>query len=259
MQIQIERHHNADHLNSIVNHPDVYKWVKGPYEGPLDFAPVMENEDVIVLMGQHGGVVYHRIQRGLFEGHSSFTPEGRGEWAVACVHATLRWMFSRTEALEVLTRCPQGNVPAKALTRAIGGKYAFTNPTGWVMDGKPVPAEVWNLTIQDWLKTAPDLVDRGRWFHARLKEELARHGAVDLVPPTDDTHCRYIGAAIDMLIGGQPKKAEAFYNRFAIFGGHQPIDIIPTAPGMPLAVAIGRIEIVVNGDDFFVPAIQPSH
>ena len=64
----------------------------------------------------------------------------RGEWALACVQACLHFLFTRTEAIEIMTRCPHGNLAAKALARAIHGSFEFTNSAGWVKGGKPIPA-----------------------------------------------------------------------------------------------------------------------
>ena len=149
MNVAISRHTDAAHINAILNHPEVYPFVRGSVEGPLDLSPMIESDDVYALFGEHGGQVYHRLQPGLFVAHSQFTPPGRGEYALAVTRATLHWMFTHTEALEVMTLCPSGNPAAKALAKAIGGQFQWTNPTGWVMDGKPVAAEIWALTLQE--------------------------------------------------------------------------------------------------------------
>jgi RimJ/RimL family protein N-acetyltransferase len=253
MQVAIERHHDAAHINAIVNHPDVYEYVKGPAEGPLDFAPVMASaagEHFYVLMGEHGGQVYERIQPGLFEVHSHFLKAGRGDYALQVTKQTLHWMFTRTEAVECMTRCPVGNPAAKALARAIGGHFEFQNPRGWMLGGKVVPADIYALRIQDWIRSAPGLVERGQWFHDRLEAELARHGASELAHPDDSEHDRHVGAAVEMFFGGQPLKGQVFYNRFASLGGYQRIAITSLDP---LTVDIGNAALVMQGGDFVIP------
>lgn len=252
MDVAIQRHHDAAHINAILNHPEVYPYVKGDIEGPLDLSAIMESEDVFVLMGEHGGQMYQRLQAGVFEAHSQFTPQGRGDWALEATRQSLHWLFTRTEAVEILTRCPQGNLAAKALARAIGGQFQWTNTTGWIMDGKPVPAEIWSLTIQDWMRTAPRLVERGQWFHERLEAEMARHGAQEAAHAPDRAHDRYVGAAVEMFFGGQPRKGAVMYNRFAALGGYLPIEIVETEP---LAVDIGTAVLVMREDDFFIPSM----
>lgn len=255
MEIAISRHLEASHLNSIVNHPDVYRWMHGTIEGPLDFAPAMESPHFYALLGEHGGQLYTRIQSGLFDVHSQFKPEGRGEWAIEATRRTLHWVFTRTEAVECVTKVPHGNVPAKALAKGIGGTHEMTIEKGWVLDGKIVPADLYSLTIQHWLKTAPGLVEKGQWFTERFHSELARHGVTEL-PPSEETAERYIGAAWDMIVGGQPHKAEVFFNRYAYMAGQVPIFLIKPAP---LTIAIGPVTIEVRDGDFTVSELPPTN
>jgi hypothetical protein len=248
MQIAISRHTEATHINGILNHPDVHPWVAYD-DQPLDLTPVMESPNVVALYGEHGGQVYQRLQPGLFEAHSAFKPEGRGEWALAATHATLKWIFTHTEAVEIVTRVPTGNVAARALAKSIGGVHDFTLPEGWVKDGKPIPADVFSLTLQGWMKSAPGLVERGKWFHMRLKSELDRLGIEEPPHHDNEVHDRYVGAACEMFFGGQPDKAAVFYNRIGSIAGWQPIGVIGYDP---LIVNIGSAILVMRGDDFFV-------
>lgn len=166
----------------------------------------------------------------------------------------LKWMFTRTDAMEIMTRCPHGNLPAKALAKAIGGTYEFTNPNGWVMDGKAVPADIYALRIQDWLRTAPGLEERGAEFHDKLEKEFARLGMGDN-HPDDANHDRHVGAAYEMFMGGQPHKGAVIYNRFASMAGYLPIYVVSTEPFV--SVNIQSALLVMKNDDFFV--VSPSN
>ena len=245
----IERQIDATRLNAIVNHPDIYPWVRGTIEGPLDLGPAIEEEAAIALLGEYGGVTFARLQPGLWEAHTSILPVGRGEWGLKCVQECLKWLFCRTDAMEVMTRCPHGNLPAKALARAIHGTFEFTNPHGWVMDGKAVPADIFALRVQDWIRVAPGLEERGAEFHAKLHAEFDRVGIVDN-HPDDATHDRHVGAAYDMFLGGQPHKAAVLYNRFSAMSGYSPIRVVSTEPF--LSVNIQSALLVLKVDDFFV-------
>lgn len=252
MTVSIQRFTDAAHINAILNHPEVYPFVRGPVEGPLDFTAFLQSDDVYALFGEHGGQIYVRLQSGLFEVHSQFLPEGRGDYAIAVTRASLRWMFTRTDAVECLTRCPLNNPAAKALARGIGGQFQWTNPRGWFADGKPVAAEIWSLTLQEWTRTAPGLAATGKWFHDRLEAELDRHGAKELAHPEDQAHDRYVGAAVEMFFGGQPDKGAVFYNRFAALGGYHPVEIVSRNP---LAVDIGTATLLMRDNDFFIPSM----
>ena len=257
MRVAIERHTDAKHLNEIVNHPEVYPWVRGAVEGPIDLGPWLDNDNVVALLGEYGGQIYQKRQAGLWEAHSQYLPEGRGEWALEATRQTLHWVFTRTDAVELVTRCPQGNFAAKALAKAIGGTYELTNPSGWVMYGRTIPADIYSLKIQDWMRAAPSLVERGKWFHERLAAEVKRHGEGDEGSAQNDTGNRCVGAVFDMLAGGQPMKAQIFHGRYAAMSGCYPLRV---ASADPLIVDLGSALIIVRDDDFFVPATkQISH
>mgnify|MGYP001608696796 CR=1 FL=1 len=256
MLSRIELQPDARKLNLIVNHPDVYPWVRGPAQGELDITPAFERGDVLCLLAEHGGILFQMLQPGLYEAHTQVLPEGRGAWAVRCVSACLHWLFTHTDAIEVVTKCPEGNLASKGLARAIHGRYQFTNPKGWVMDDKPIPADIYSLTVQDWMRTAPGLVDRGKWFHERLKAEFERHGVAEQSHAEDPTHDRYVGAACEMILGGQPEKAAIFFNRYAVMGGYAPVEIVSLEP---MAFNIGNATVVVRGDEFWVPKLRPLH
>jgi hypothetical protein len=63
----------------------------------------------------------------------------------------------------IMTRVPKGNLGALALVRAIKGVYEFTNPRGWVMDGDPVPAEIYSMQAQNWIRDADGLRPPFSW------------------------------------------------------------------------------------------------
>ena len=256
MLASLEIQTDAKRLNAIVNHPEVYPWVKGSTAEPIDLTDVVARGDTVTLLGEHGGIMFHRIGTGLYEAHTQVLPAGRGPWALECVQACLCWLFTRTEAMEVLTRCPKGNLPALALARAIHGIFEFTNPTGWQKDGKAIPADIFGLRIQDWMRQAPGLVERGEWFHQRLAAELAKHGAAELAHPDDAVHDRYVGAACEMALGGQVTKACILYNRWAHMAGYMPIAL---ASLNPVCINIGTALLVLRDNDLSVVAVETSH
>lgn len=247
---KIELRFDAERLNEIANHPDVHPFIRGKQTGELDLSNALDNS--ICLIGSYGAEIFVSMMPGIFEVHSMCLPEGRGLWMVNFVNACLHWMFTRTQAMELVTRCPTR--ASKALARSIGGKKEFTNPRGWVLDDKEVPADIYALRIQDWMMTAPGLEERGRWFHERIEQEYAKHGEVQ--PPHDDIgdeHDRYTGLACEMMLGEQPDKAAIFYNRWAELAGY---DLISIAVRDPLTVDIGGDLLVVGKDDFWMPVCR---
>jgi hypothetical protein len=245
----IERVFSADSLNKIVNDPSVYPWVCGAHDGPLDLSGVVADQKNVALVGEHGGVVFHQHQPGYYEAHTQMLPAGRGRWALRAVNEALHWMFTRTDAVEIVTRVPRGNLAALALTRAIHGVYEFTVPSGWVIAGETVPADIFALRIQDWMRTATGIVPRGEWFHHRLQSEYASFGVSEKPHADDPCHDRYVGAAVEMMLHGQSRKAVVFYNRWAVMSGYEPVEIITENP---LTVDIRDAVLVVRNNNFWV-------
>jgi hypothetical protein len=253
--MQIERITDAARLNAVVNDPSVYPWVRGTAEGPLDLGGIIADPRHVALMGAHGGCLFVHHQPGIFECHTQVLESGRGPWTLDMVRSALHWMFTRTDAVEIWTRCPKGNLGARALARAIGGQLEFMTPRGWVMDGAIIPASIFSLRIQDWMRDAAGLVDVGKWFHRCLDREFARAGRADDVHGDDEIHDRYVGAAVEMIRGGQPYKGAVFYNRFADMAGYERVKILGTDP---VVVDIRNAVLEVHGQNFFLVSSSGS-
>jgi len=245
----IERHNTAEKINEIVNHPSVYPWVCGNITGPLDLTEVVANERNVALFCDLGGVLFFQHQPGLYEAHTQVLPEARGVGTLDIVRQALRWMFTKTDAVEIVTRVPHGNGAAQALVKAIKGVYEFTNQKGWVKDGEPIPADVYGLRLQDWLRDDPEIEARGHWFHERLEAEYARHNTELKVHEDDVTHDRYAGAAVEMIMNGQINKGVIFYNRWAVMAGYEPIKALSYDP---VIVDIKDAVLMLKGDTFEV-------
>jgi hypothetical protein len=250
----IERVFDGEKINRIVNDPSVYPWVRGVCEGPLDLGPLLADKRHVCLVGEFGGCLFTQQSPGIYEVHSQFLPQGRGEHAIKVVREALHWMFTRTDAVEIWTRCPKGNLAARALARAIGGREEMTVARGWVQDGKIIPAAIFSMTVQEWMKTSPDLVEIGAWFHAKLEDEFKLAGYSEPVHDDDPNHNRYVGAAVEMIRGGQPSKGVIFYNRFALMAGYAPISVVGFDPVM---INIRDATLEMHGKNFFVSDIHP--
>lgn len=253
----VEQHRDAEFINSVVNDPSVLPWVQGNLEGPLDVAPLLRIPGNVLLCDEYGGVLFIEHQPGFYEAHTQVLPAGRGKWAVQMVREALQWMFTKTSAVDIQTKCPQGNIGALALAKRIGGRELFIAERGWTYEGKIIPAAIYGLSIQDWLSSAPGLEERGKWFHDRLESEYARHGVGDPTPHPDDlVHDRYVGAAVEMIAGGQPHKAAVFYNRWAVMAGYAPISIIKASPPTVTVDIDDAILIVRPDGDFWVASCR---
>lgn len=250
---KIERSFDAHFLNRVANHPKVQRWIKGYEKVPLDLTAAVDDRNNIQLVGEHGVMVFHFLQPGLYECHTLVMPEGRGEWTLRFVNACLFIMFTQTDCMEIMTKVPKGNVRALALVKAIHGVYDFTSPQGWVMDNDPVPADIYTMHAQDWVRFADGLPERGAWFHSRLQEEFARFGKTEPVHPHDDWHDRHVGAAAEMILGGVPGKGLVFYNRFAKASGcYAPMEYVGQAQDGALVLNIASALLCVRNKNFTV-------
>lgn len=249
----IKRHFTADSLNEVVNHPSVYEWVRGAATGPLDLTIPVLDEDNVLLMGEYGGVLFIKHSPGTYEAHTQVLPDGRGPWTVDMVNEALRWMFTKTDAIEIVTRVPKGNIAAMALARAINGRPEFTIKMGWIHEGEVIPADIYALRIQDWMAKAPNLEAKGKWFHERLEAEYDRLGYEEPIHPEDPLHDRYVGAAVEMIMGGQPYKAVIFYNRWAGMTGYAPVKVVSTNPTV---IDIHESLLMMREDDFWCLRIK---
>jgi RimJ/RimL family protein N-acetyltransferase len=149
----MERTFDAEWVNSIVNHPDVYPFVRGDLEGPLDMGPALSDPRHIMLQApdKTGGWLFQYLSPGIYECHSAFLPEGRGSHVAQLAHDSLKWFFENTDASIILARCPVDNKPVIKLTKAAGFKYVG-QWGDWIINGVPVPTDRYQLTRENWEK-----------------------------------------------------------------------------------------------------------
>ena len=235
---KITRATDAVRINEILNHQSVRPLVSDT-AGAIDLSAVAGNPDIFILLGDHGGFVLTRLMSGVFEAHTQILPEGRGEWALSFVQAGLRWMFTRTEAYDILTRVPDGHLSAKALAVKTGFRYEFTSDHPYQFNGRTVSSDVYSIRLQDWAATAPELVEAGEWLHQRFAKEGDRLGLIDgshgaaqaagvrWQPMHDDmpSHNRYVGLTYHMGIGGNLARGVMMYNRWALIS-HRPAHLL---------------------------------
>ncbi len=247
-QIELRRHTDAQFLNTVVNHPEVRPWVGSPSTGELDMSRVVEDPHNFVLMAEYGGVVFHFCQPGLYEAHTQVLPEGRGDWTVSMVNMALSRMFTMTSAVEIITRVPEGNIPALKLVKKIHGSEEFTVAAGWCQMGVTVPATLFSLSVQNWIRTAPGLPGRGSYYDKIIRKQVeGMGGRVNRL--TDEHYLRTIGATLDMVHCQQPLKAVALYNRWASMAGWGQCRI---AVERPLILDFGGLVMMFKGGTFQV-------
>jgi hypothetical protein len=229
----IERHFTATRLNEVVNDPSVLPYVCGMLAGPLDFSETVADTRHVLLMGEHGGILFVFHQQGLFEAHTQVLKAGRGEWALKMARSALDWMYAHTNAIEIITRVAKGNYAALALAKACGLKPVTVVTNGWeTVEGKK-DATVLSLSIQDWMNRSDSLAERGAWVKKRWRDS-----------PIEDA--RVLGAMFEMMSHGQLAKAAIFLSRWvAIIGADFKVEPLTFDPPR---LQIGRSIVVVRDE-----------
>ena len=110
----------------------------------------------------------------------------------------------------------------------------------------------YEIRRSDW---SSDVCSSDLWFHRCLDREFARAGRADDVHGDDEIHDRYVGAAVEMIRGGQPHKGAVFYNRFADMAGYERVKILGTDP---VVVDIRNAVLEVHGQNFFLVSSSGS-
>lgn len=212
----------------------------GPGPGILDIGPFLADPRNVALATEHGCFLCHWHSPGVYEAHTQFLPAGRGRHALEAAFSASRWMFTRTDCMELLTKVPHSNPRARWLAERIGFRAAFERNVEGLGQ-----TTFFHFLYQDWAAKAPGMQERGEWFHARLE---ALRGS----PPGhehDPAHDRYVGIAAETILAGQVAKGVVLYNRWARFAGYHPATVVCESP---LILDIGDGLIRVEGNDFVI-------
>jgi hypothetical protein len=222
---------DARFLNEVANHPDVRPWLLG--EGPLDLTETLLDPRNIGLVFGGGGWLLHWQEPGVYEAHSMFLP---GSNATTFLKDGLRFLFTETDCLKIVTKVPDDNPRAKGLARAAGFREIFRS-------GKVSCQE---LTFDRW-KTMDDVIaEKGHWFHEKLEQIKRDAGSVLPVHDDDDSHDRAVGATALMCLANNAAKGVFTYNAWARLAGYQQIDLLSMTP--PVIDVKDAIVQIRNGD-----------
>lgn len=237
--LAVRRTLDASLLNRVANDPDVRPFLQG--EGEIDLAALVANVANIALVTDGGGFFLHGLTPGEYEVHSMFLPEARGQ-TVQAMREGMEYMFARTDCLRLVTRVPDGNQPAANLAAAGGFRRLFHRDNAWNGAGAAYMA----VSLEDWALGNPDLEADGEWFHQKLEQAKAEADSELLAHDHDSAHERAVGATVLMMRAGNVNKGLAFYNRWAVFAGYQPIALLSDAPPvLDLGDAVVELK---NGD-----------
>lgn len=245
--LSVRRELSAERVNVISNHPDVRPWLGG--QGDLDLTDIVANRANYLLMGEGGGFIFIQQEPGIYEVHSQFLPDHRGEEVIMAARDAERWMFCRTDCIEIRSKVPAGNVGAAAFARAMKYELQFVRANAWQTAEGLVSVKYYARTLNQWVNQAHEMKEVGHAFHEKLEAAKIAAGATSPIHDDDDAHDLYVGATVEMMQAGQIAKAVGFYGRWSAFAGYGPISVIAANP---IVVDIGDAILAVRGDDFEV-------
>lgn len=239
----VKRSRNVEHFDRVANHDSVRPHLGG--DGELKLAVVMDNLQNYAFETPHGGYILLDCGAGRYDVHSFFLPEGRGHEALVAMREVSAYMFTHTDCTEGRTTVPQGNEGAFVLAKRGGFELRFElERMMWrPAEGKTIRASFLALTLEKWALTSLAALDAGRWFHQQLDAAIA--GALH---PDEAVHDRMVGAAVLMTRNGQPEKAVAFYNAWALTAGYAPITIASRRFARPIVLDVVSALLEVTED-----------
>lgn len=122
---------DASRINELINDPSIRPWVAGDFIGILDATPFIKNPDNIFFVSEHGGVGFIKTYPHTYECHSFILPSGRGKWMKKNFVEVKEWIFSNTDATQIVTLCPKDNGMAIGAARICGFRKYSTLESLW--------------------------------------------------------------------------------------------------------------------------------
>jgi len=205
----IKRTYNADFINSVVNDPSVKDGAEA--KGVLDFSAVAANLNNFILVNEFGGFIVIKLMPGIYECHTQFLPDGRGQLAVDAVEEAMRYMFIHTDCTRIVTKVNVNNKPV----RMFAGQFFRKR-------GQSGDHCYYSIDLEDWISADGHCLIKGRLFHAQIDAET----------DIDPAYNSFTGAAILMALAGNVYKGQLAYNRWAVMAGFEPIIVLSETPLM---------------------------
>lgn len=235
---------DAQPFNAIARHPKVRPWLGVP-DGDLDVSPMVQNLNNVCLLtpSREGGYVLHKLQAGLYEAHTLALPSGRGKPMLDLMRDGFAYMFLETDAVEIVTRFPEGNLRAERWGEIAGFRKVFYRADCVLFKGSRIGAWWGVLAYQDWVLRDVENKERGEAFHDFLSPYRTE------THPHDETHDYWVGATLRACAAGNAVKAIGLYNRWAVQAGYGQARILSLNP---LIADIGDAVLELSGGDLKV-------
>lgn len=247
VETPVRRTMDATFLNTVANDPSVRPWLGG--DGPLELSAQINNPLNLAGVSAEGGFVAQSLGDCRYEVHSLFLPVKK-TGAVKAMRAALDYIFSASDAMELITKVPDDNTSARGLAILAGFRSLFSAQMPWSAGVRKL-IDVRVIELDEWALRSQAALESGQWLHRQFADVLTARGSV--LPPhsaKDDVHDRMAGAAMLMIRTGNIAKGVLFYNRWAALAGYPLIKWLRDHPtildleGMIVEISGDRIEVL---------------
>lgn len=214
-------------FNRIFNDPEVRPWMGHGCE-PRDLSIVVQNPENFCFLtpNSDGGYICARLDAGLYVAHTLALPSARGRPMLQLFREGFEYMFTSTEAVEIVTTCPDGNDAGARWAEVAGFAETHRREGAFPMAGKLVGASYRSLLYREWVLQHPANRKAGSAFHDQLhaaNPNLALHAE-------DPVHDAWVGATIKGCQAGNIAKSINLFNRWALQTGYMPSAILSERP-----------------------------
>lgn len=206
-------------FNEIANRETVRPYMGG--EGVIDVRHLVLNPTNYAFKGEHGGFIAVKMYDGLYECHTVYDTDNPRE-TVRLMGKAREYMFIHTDCVELTTKVIGKDHPAHHLSRLFG----------FVGDHVREGVSYYKLSLDLWARTCSTPGVEGHKFHEILEIAKRNQGSELTVHEDDDLHDHMVGAAIMMVRAGNVVKGVNFYNRWAVFAGYAPVELVSEQPAV---------------------------
>jgi len=240
---------DATRFNEIAAHPEVRPWLGGTHQLDLTDTIANPNNFAFLTDEQRGGYIYVKLQQGLYAVHTLALPDGRGRQMLEARSEGLREMFTKSDAVEIVTLVPDGNKGADVWALHAGFREVFRREKAFDLMGEMVDGSYRSLSYVDWaIRDKPSRYD-GQRFHEAIHQLVADdHGE-------DPVHDALVGATMEGCLQNNVEKAIALYNRWSAHAGYRQIQVLTARP---LVLDIGSCLIQYSPDGLQVLHVRHS-
>ena len=132
-------------LMQVIRDPSVWPHVTLGHD--IDISLIASDPANVMLVNDHGGFGFIKIDEGLYEQHTAFLPAGRGKAALEAGKEALEYLYTRTDCIAIRSFVVIENKAARGYARKLG----FLEIDDCEIKGHPAKALL--MTVKDWAKS----------------------------------------------------------------------------------------------------------